>query len=143
MVSCGNLWQGNLKVKIKGRVVRCSHKMMYMTMKNTPKDFSVICQGTEQEHYDALTKQMSYYYDLSQDLTIPFPIRTGCRNKYLNIASTRKKFLAEVKTQKVKDLVEEFRISKSRFICFTGSIKQVEEIGSGSAVHSNNEQRCQ
>ena len=137
----GKLWEfmaRKSKGEIKGRVVRCSHKMMYMTMKNTPKDFSVICQGTEQEHYDALTKQMSYYYDLSQDLTIPFPIRTGCRNKYLNIASTRKKFLAEVKTQKVKDLVEEFRISKSRFICFTGSIKQVEDIGSGSSVHSNN-----
>ena len=71
-------------------------------------------------------------------MKIPYPIRTGCRNKFLNIASQRKKFIAEVKTQTVKDLVKEFRLDNTRFICFTGSIKQVKELGSISAVHSKN-----
>jgi superfamily II DNA or RNA helicase len=127
------------KSKVAPKYVYCNHQTMYNVMKDTPKEFGVICYGTEQEHYDALTNQMNYYYGLSQDYTIAYPIRTGCRNKYLNIASNRKKFIAEVKTQSVKDLVNEFRNIKSRFICFTGSIKQVQEIGSESAVHSKND----
>jgi superfamily II DNA or RNA helicase len=120
---------------------RCAHKDLFMTIKNTPKDQGIICVGSEQEYYDAATKQMAYYQGLSEDFSIPFPIRTGCRNKWLNIASTRKKFIAEVKTETVKNLVEEFRTSKSRFICFTGSIKQVQEIGAESAVHSKNDSK--
>ncbi len=126
------------KDKKSGLYKYCSHENMFNTMKNTKKIWGIICKGTEQQHYDALTKQMSYYYELSQDHTIPYPVRTGCRNKYLNIASSRKKFIAEVKTRYVKDIVEEFRSDNSRFICFTGSIKQVKEIGADSAVHSKN-----
>jgi superfamily II DNA or RNA helicase len=71
-------------------------------------------------------------------MEIPYLVRQGCRNKFLNIASNRKKFLAEVKTESVKDLVKEFRIDDVRFICFTGSIKQVQELGADNAVHSKN-----
>ena len=120
------------------KYVYCSHQTMYKVMKETNKEYGVICYGTEKEHYDALTKQMSYYYDLTQDYSIGEQIRFGCRNKYLNIASNRKKFIAEVKTLKVASLVEEFRDNKDRFICFTGSIKQVQELGSESSVHSKN-----
>lgn len=116
----------------------CNHKDLFMTIKNTPKNQGIICLGSEQEYYKAATNQMSYYQKLSEDFSVPYPIRTGCRNKWLNIASTRKKFLAEVKTEAVKDLVKQFRDNKSRFICFTGSINQVKEIGSKSAVHSKN-----
>jgi len=135
------VWEYNYrKPKKTSKVTRyCKHKDLFMTLKNTPKDAGIICTGSEQEYYDAITKHMAYYQGLSQDMSIAYPIRTGCRNKFLNLASTRKKFIAEVKTDTVKDLVEEFRISKSRFICFTGSIKQVQEIGSDSAVHSKND----
>jgi len=134
----GKKWEFVARKSKNGAVQCCTHGGMYTMMKKLPKEIGITCLGTEQEHYDALTKQMSYYYELSQDYNIAYPIRTGCRNKYLNIASNRKKFLAEVKTQYVADLVSEFRISKSRFICFTGSIKQVQELGSKSAVHSKN-----
>ncbi len=116
----------------------CKHKDLFMTLKNTPKTWGVICQGSEQEHYDALTNQMAYYQGLSEDREVPYLVREGCRNKFLNIASNRKKFIAEVKTQTVKDLVKDFRLDNSRFICFTGSINQVKELGSSNAVHSKN-----
>ena len=137
----GKYWEFKAKMpkdKKSNKFKYCTHKELFMKLKNTPKEFGVICRGTEQEHYDALTKQMTYYQGLSDDMKIPYPIRTGCRNKFLNIASQRKKFIAEVKTQTVKDLVKEFRSDDTRFICFTGSINQVQELGSKSAVDSKN-----
>ena len=107
-------------------------------MKNNSKNWGVICLGTEKEHYDALTKQMAYFKGLHEDFNLPYPVREGCRNKWLNIASVRKKFIAEVKTERVKELVNKFRDSDSRFICFTGSINQSKELGSDSSVHSKN-----
>lgn len=137
----GKLWEfvaRQPKDKKSKKFKYCDHKNMFETLKKTPKEFGIICKGTEQEHYDALTKQMNYYYELTENYDIPYKVRVGCRNKYLNIASQRKKFIAEVKTRTVKDLVKEFRLDNTRFICFTGSIGQVKELGSDSAVHSKN-----
>ena len=137
----GKLWEFRARMpknKKSGVFKTCSHAELFMTLKNTPKNWGVIALGSEQEKYDAMTKQMLYYQDLSQDMSIPYPIRTGCGHKFLNIASQRKKFIAEVKTENVKDLVKEFRLSNLRFICFTGSIRQVEELGADNAVHSKN-----
>lgn len=137
----GKQWEfkaRNPKNKKSGLFKYCTHKEMFMTMKNTPKTWGVICRGTEQETYTALSKQMLYFEELSENTDIPYKVRQGCRNKYLNIASTRKKFIAEVKTHSVKDLVKEFRLDNSRFICFTGSIGQVKELGADNAVHSKN-----
>lgn len=136
----GRLWDFTARKSKDGNIVKCTHEGMFNAMKNHKKTVGIVCQGTEQQLYDAMTNQMSYYYELSQDMTIAYPIRTGCRNKYLNIASSRKKFLAEVKTRYVKSLVEEFRANNSRFICFTGSIKQVKEVSKGNAVHSGNDE---
>lgn len=127
--------------KAKGKdnkYIKCPHSDMHRTLKTLSKGYGLICTGSEQEHYNALTKQMAYYEELSEKQGIPYDVRKGCRFKYLNIASNRKKFIAEVKTLTVKRLVEEFRKDKSRFICFTGSIKQVKEIGADSAIHSKN-----
>jgi len=127
--------------KAKGggdKYIKCTHSDMYANLKSLPKGCGLICTGSEKEHYDALTNQMAYYEQLSNKQGVPYEVRKGCRFKYLNIASNRKKFIAEVKTLTVKKLVEEFRNDESRFICFTGSIKQVEELGSSSAIHSKN-----
>ena len=127
--------------KAKGgadKYIKCSHQDMYSNLKSLPKGYGLICTGSEKEHYDALTNQMAYYEELSNKQGVPYEVRKGCRFKYLNIASNRKKFIAEVKTSTVKKLVEEFRNDNSRFICFTGSIKQVKELGSDSAIHSKN-----
>jgi superfamily II DNA or RNA helicase len=120
------------------KYIKCPHDEMYSNLKTLPKGYGLICTGSESEHYNALTNQLVYYEQLSNKQGVPYEVRQGCRFKYLNIASNRKKFIAEVKTLTVKKLVEEFRTDKSRFICFTGSIKQVKELGSTSAIHSKN-----
>jgi superfamily II DNA or RNA helicase len=135
----GKIWDFVYR-KPKGKMRRyCTHKELYTTLKKYPKEMGIVVQGSEQEYYDAITKQMAYYKDLSESLTVPYPVRNGCRNKFLNLGSVRKNFIAEVKTERVKELVKEFRKEDVRFICFTGSIKQAKEIGSSSAVHSKNE----
>ena len=90
------------KDKKSNKYKYCSHSEMTGMIKKSSKDWGVICHGTEQEHYDALTSQMAYYDKLSEDTKIPYPIRVGCRNKFLNIASQRKKFIAEVRHRPLK-----------------------------------------
>ncbi len=126
------------KDKKSGLYKKCKHKDMFIAMKNNKKLWGIICVGTEKEHYDALTRQMAYFKGLYEDTSLPYQVRQGCRNKWLNIASVRKKFIAEVKTERVKELVNKFREVNSRFICFTGSINQSKELGSESSVHSKN-----
>lgn len=134
----GKLWEFVAR-KSKSNITKyCSHKDKIKSLKKYPKHIGIVCQGTEKEHYRALTESMAYYDKLAEDLSIPYPIRKGCRNKYLNIASSRKKFIAEVKTWKVASIVNEFRDNNNRFICFTGHINQAKELGSNSAIHSKN-----
>tara|TARA_R110000822_G_scaffold227017_1_gene359677 strand:- start:57338 stop:58579 length:1242 start_codon:yes stop_codon:yes gene_type:complete len=135
----GKIWDFQYR-KPKGKMIKyCTHKELFMTLKKYPKDMGIVVQGSEQEYYDAITKQMTYYKELSESMTVPYPIRNGCRNKFLNLGSVRKKFIAEVKTERVRELVKGFRKDNVRFICFTGSIKQAKDVGSSSAVHSKNE----
>lgn len=95
-------------------------------------------EGEQQNHYDELSGEMEKYKDLSEDVEMSTRLRDGCRDKWLNVASQRKKYIAEVKTEALLDLVKSFRLSKSRFICFTGSIEQSKILGAESSVHSKN-----
>jgi len=135
----GKIWDFQYR-KPKGKITKyCTHKELFMTLKKYPKEVGIVVQGSEQQYYNIITKQMAYYKDISESLTVSYPVRNGCRNKFLNLGSVRKKFIADVKTDRVKELVKEFRKDKVRFICFTGSIKQAKNVGSDSAVHSKNE----
>jgi superfamily II DNA or RNA helicase len=126
------------KAKNGFRTLKCKHSELFKVLKNVHKNTGITLQGSEKEYYTAITKQMSYYYELTQDYNIPAKVRTGCRNKYLNLGVQRKKFLSEIKTSHVGKLVTEFRNSNTRMICFTGSLKQVRILGGSSAVHSKN-----
>jgi superfamily II DNA or RNA helicase len=139
----GKLWDFEYR-KAKGKCLTtkyCSHKDLYQTLKYTPKEFRIVCQGTELEYYNAVTKMMGYYQDLSNSEEVDYNVRNGCHNKFLNLAITRKKFIAEVKTERAKELVDRFRDNNSRFICFAGSIDQINEIGSNGAIHSKNNKK--
>lgn len=128
------------KIKKKLQPIHeCHFKDYFKLMKSIPKTHGITCYGSEQEYYDKISSQMDYYYNLSRDTAnVPYLAREGCRNKWLNLALTRKKFIAEVKTSVVGWLVKGFRKDNSRFICFTGTIKQANSLGGSSAVHSKN-----
>lgn len=127
------------KPKNESTVVKyCAHKDLKKTIKLSKKDWGITCLGSEKEYYEQATSQMDYYERLSSNYTLPIEVREGCRNKYLNIATVRKRFLAEVKTDRVANLVKDFRKLNNRFICFTGSVVQANTIGAKSAVHSKN-----
>lgn len=95
--------------------------------------------NVERTVYDGLTSEMYKYKDMSEDLTAHYETRNYAHNKFLNLGSKRKRFIAEVKTRCLASLVSSFRAEGSRFICFTGSIDQAKDIGANSAVHSKNE----
>jgi len=54
--------------------------------------------------------------------------------KWLKAANDRKKFLSSCKTEHAKILLDSLK--DKRFICFTGSIAQSEELSNGFSVHS-------
>jgi superfamily II DNA or RNA helicase len=136
----GKVWSHQMRKPSENSIVswRCNFKD-YNTFKwRVPKGVGIVCDGTEKEYYDGMTAEIEKFKAISIDDTNDYLLMQNCRNKYLNLSTIRKRFIAEVKTTRVKALVEEFRAQSSRFICFTGSVKQSEEIGSDSAVHSKN-----
>ena len=124
--------------KPKGKITKhCDHKDMWNVNKTYPKSVGIVVRCNEIEYYDLITKQMSYFYD--QSLTNrSWQARQACRNKYLNLGSQRKKFISKVKTDKTASIVNAFRGSQQRFICFTGSIDQSNTLGAQSSVNSKN-----
>lgn len=126
------------KVKESNLFKRCSFKTRVRDMKSIPKEYGVIAECNEYEYYEAITEQMEYFKSVSEDYSKEMGLRRGCRNKYLNLATQRKKFLGKVKGRHVQQIVEKFRSDNKRFICFTGSVEQAISLGSNAAIHSKN-----
>lgn len=97
--------------------------------KHEYKVFGELKSVTEYEKYCGLTGSIEYWkmehYKTNEN---------WMRFKYLKAASDRKKFLASIKTRYCKELISS--LSGKRFICFTGSIEQCDELGSSGAIHS-------
>ena len=91
------------------------------------KDKVIKC--TEKEKYDFLTGRIDYFKKKFFDTRNEFD-----KIKWLSAGNTRKKFLSECKTKFAKILVD--KLKNKRFICFTGSIKQSEELSKGLSIHS-------
>lgn len=91
------------------------------------KDKFVMCN--EQEYYDKITARIEVlkknYFATQQEFD---------KIKWLSLANSRKKFLAECKTKYARELVKQ--LGKKRFICFTGSIEQSEQLSNGRSIHS-------
>lgn len=136
----GKVWSHQMKKPKKGSDIswKCGFKEYNQFKWKVPKGVGIICEGSEQEYYDGITAEIEKLKAVSKDDRNAYLLRQNCRNKYLNLSTVRKRFIAEVKTTRVKTLIEHFRRYSNRFICFTGSVRQSEEIGSTSAVHSKN-----
>lgn len=84
---------------------------------------------TDKGYYDYLCKQIekfqAMYEKNYEDWQLHQLNRTG---------SVRKQFMAHCKTEKAKEILA--RLEGKRFICFTGSIEQCEELGGKNVIHS-------
>ena len=87
-------------------------------------DLKIHC--TQKEKYDYLNAE----YERA---------RLTKRMGWLRHGSNRKKFLADCKTQALKELCSQLK--EKRFICFCGSIEQAEILGGNNAIHSKKDAR--
>jgi superfamily II DNA or RNA helicase len=101
------------------------------TIKNHTFSFNKdkVIKCTEKEKYDFISGRIDYFKKKYFDTRIDFD-----KIKWLSAGNTRKKFLSECKTKFAKILIE--KLKNKRFICFTGSIKQSEELSKGLSIHS-------
>lgn len=92
-------------------------------------DVNLTVRCTELEKYLYLCSQIDYY-QLQY-----YKIGTlNLKNKWLQNAMQRKRFIADLKTNHVKKVIKNY---SQRFICFAGSIKQCNELGGvKNIVHS-------
>lgn len=84
---------------------------------------------TQQGYYDLITQSMEYWKNKYEEEG-----KYWIKMKWLNLGSKRKRFLAECKTNYAIEILS--NIQHKRFICFTGSIKQAEQIGGKNIVNS-------
>lgn len=88
-------------------------------------------------------KQRVKYFDdqIEKYNKLAFKLYTEGKNNdwvYRNITrigAVRKAFVSSTKTEAVKELISE-RLENKRFICFTGSISQCDELGGDSSINS-------
>ena len=117
------------KGKIPLRVYKfCNFNERWNVLKNL-SDVNLTVRCTELEKYSYLCSQIDYYqlqYYKTNQLAI--------KNKWLQLATQRKRFIADLKTNHVREVIKNYQ---DRFICFAGSIKQCNELGGvKNIVHS-------
>ena len=117
------------KGKTGSRVTKiCEFKDRWNILKSL-NDVNLTVRCTELEKYLYLCSQIDYY-QLQY-----YKIGTlNLKNKWLQNAMQRKRFIADLKTNHVKEVIKNYQ---DRFICFAGSIKQCNELGGiKNIVHS-------
>lgn len=91
-------------------------------------NLTVTC--TPKQKYDYLCSMVDYY-----KLKYMKDREVASYNKWMNTASVRKKYWANMKTNSVKPFIKQLPL-ENRFICFTSSISQCNELGGKNIVHS-------
>ncbi len=85
---------------------------------------------TDKSYAEVLDTDLEYW----KERFAKNPKEQWIENKLNSIGSTRKKFFTDRKTEKLKELLRD--LGNRRYICFTGSIEQCDEVGRQLAVHS-------
>jgi len=100
---------------------------------------NILC--TKKEKYKMIEEDVEYAKKtfmresaIARKNSKPEPI--WAKNKWLRAASVRKQFIAHCKTDMAKNIINT-KLKNLRFITFTGSINQCEELGKqGEIIHS-------
>lgn len=92
------------------------------------KNVKVTVNCTECEKYLYLCSKVDYYKNAYLR-----SYNDGIKNRWLQAATMRKRFLSESKTKSLQSFLPELY---SRYICFAGSIEQCSQLGGKNIVHS-------
>lgn len=82
-------------------------------------------------YYDYLCKQIEYWESRYKSERSQF-----LKNKWMQAALTRKRFLASYKTDVVKEFIGS--LGGKRYVCFAGTVDQAKYLGGKAAIHSEN-----
>lgn len=111
--------------------VNCRYNERFKYLKQY-KDIELTISCTQTQKYQYFEDNINYWKEQYLSSYIPWK-----KNKWLNLTSQRKTFLSEIKTPHVSNLIIKLNREKKRYICFTGSIKQCELLGSNdNIIHS-------
>ena len=83
------------------------------------------------KYYKAISDDIKYWSDRYKSDKRPFVF-----NKLMSLASQRKRFISEIKTDKAQELIKKFEKAGKRYLVFCGSTKQADELGGKFAIHS-------
>lgn len=109
--------------------VTCDYEDNWRKYIKMYKDINLSLKCTELEKYSYLCSQIDYYQTAyyKENSIIKY-------NRWMQMASERKRFIASLKTPHVKKFITTYN---SRYLCFSGSIKQCDELGGkGCIIHS-------
>lgn len=118
---------GNSKDRVT-LITPFERRFQYLNKRSYPAaDLTIEC--TPFQKYNYLTEKIEYFKR-------QFMLRRQefMKNKWLQLGSTRKRFLAELKTKTLERLLN--KIKERRYICFCGSIEQANLLGGDNAIHS-------
>jgi superfamily II DNA or RNA helicase len=118
--------KGNKKDRVE---VECEYKDRFKYLKEH-KDLRLKVNCTQLEKYTYLSEQVEYYK--KQHFTLR---AQWTQFKWLNAGGERKKFIAECKTEKAKEIIN--IIKDKRYICFTGTTEQCKTLGGKSVISSS------
>lgn len=120
-------------IKSKMRNITCNY-LEYWRYKKDKKNYpnlSITVFCTEKEKLEYLDSQIEFYKRMYMINRQDF-----MKDKWMRLGSERKRYLGELKTDKVKLLIK--KLKGKRLICFCTSITQAEELGKSKAIHSKN-----
>jgi superfamily II DNA or RNA helicase len=84
---------------------------------------------TDKEYYEQLSRNIDYWHNQYKK-----DYQEWKKIKMLREALKRKTFISKAKTEATKDILT--KLKGKRFICFSGSIDQCEELGGEFTIHS-------
>jgi superfamily II DNA or RNA helicase len=123
----------------RGILPEPSVRVMYINVddryaKNTAKYGDFKKKVTDRQYIDYLEKGMEHWLGKAVEMKKKGQDNKWAFNKMNQLGSERKKFVASIKTEAIQKLIE--KLGDKRFICYTGSLEQCDELGKERAVHS-------
>ena len=122
----------NIRTVPNSPIIACNYPERY-TYKNKFPDNTIEVQCTFEEYLSNMQGLRIYYKELWLDCRAKV-----YRDKYMNSIIKEKRFLGSTKTDILKSYAEKFRKENRRFIFFTTSILQAEEIGNAITSSTSN-----